>query len=144
MDESVFIRETKIIYYGKPRKAVVIKSPKNVYEFLKDYENYTEERFVALFLNIRNAIIGWQEITKGTMTETLVSAREVFRPAVISGAVAIIVAHNHPAGDVKISDQDISTTQKLKEAGDILNIKLLDHVIIGFKQWVSLREEYHL
>lgn len=94
-------------------------------------EGTDRENFVVILLNTQNVIIGINTVTVGTLDASLVHPREVYKPAIVAGAAGIIVGHNHPSGEVVPSAEDRSVTQKLKQAGDIVGIELLDHVIIG-------------
>ena len=95
----------------------------------------TVEHFFALFLNRKNRPIGFKEITRGTATSSLVHPREVFKPAICSSCSSIIVAHNHPSGDPSPSSADIQVTRQIREAGKVLGIELLDHVILGEREF---------
>ena len=97
-------------------------------EFIGDA---TEERFVVLHLDTRNRVKAIQEVSRGTVSASLVHPREVFRAAIIEGATGIILGHNHPSGDTTPSSEDIAITKRLVDAGSMLGIKILDHVIIG-------------
>jgi DNA repair protein RadC len=100
------------------------------------------EVFVAILLDGKNRAVGFVEVSRGTMTASLVHPREVFGPALRMGAVGIVVAHNHPSGDPTPSSQDVQVTARLREAGALLGVPLLDHVVIGSAgRYVSLREE---
>lgn len=104
-------------------------------------ENQSVEHFVTIMLDVQNHIIGFDETTKGTLTSSLVHPREVFGPAVRLGAAAVIVAHNHPSGDPEPSMADRELTKRLIEAGKLLGIPMVDHVIIGsYGAYRSLRE----
>lgn len=98
------------------------------------------EVFKVILLNSHNQIIAIQEISRGSLTETVVHPREVFREAVRRGCSALIVTHNHPNGDPEPSVQDLELTQKLVAASDILGIQVLDHLIIGDGQYTSFKE----
>ncbi len=100
----------------------------------------TQERFAILLLNVKNKMIGRQIITIGTATETLAPPREIFREALRQGATRLIVAHNHPSGNVEPSLADIELTRQLLGGAQFLNIPLLDHVILGNGNYQSLRE----
>jgi hypothetical protein len=104
------------------------------------YFNVDCECFVVLILNTRRRVKGHQLITIGTMDTLLVHAREVFRGAIIAGAAAIVVMHNHPSGEPTPSEADIKVTRDLIRAGQLLKIEVLDHVIIGRPNHCSLRE----
>ncbi len=107
-------------------------------EFLKDEKR---EHFYAVLLNSKNGVIRTHQVHIGTVNMSIVGPREVFREAIREGAASIIVAHNHPSGDPTPSPEDIDVTTKLSEIGAMLDIPLLDHVIIGERRWVSLKEK---
>lgn len=98
-----------------------------------------KEIFEALLLDAKGNIISTERISVGNLTSSPVHPRETFYAAVKRGAAAVILVHNHPSGDASPSDDDIKVTKRLKEAGDILGISVLDHVIIGDGSYVSLR-----
>jgi DNA repair protein RadC len=102
------------------------------------------EHFVAILLDAKNQVMRTAEIHIGTLTMSVVGAREVFREAIRDGASAIIVAHNHPSGDPEPSPEDIQVTRQLVEIGKMLDIPVLDHVIIGERRAVSLRQRGHV
>jgi DNA repair protein RadC len=100
----------------------------------------TQERFAVLLLDVKNRLIGTQVITIGTATETLAPPREIFREVIRQGATRVIVAHNHPSGNVEPSPQDIDLTRQLLAGAQFLGIPLLDHLILGDGNHQSLRE----
>jgi len=95
--------------------------------------DYQQEVVLALLLNNKNKVIDIVTITVGLLDRSYTHAREIFREAIIANAKSVILAHNHPSGNATPSKQDISTTKSLVEAGKIIGIKMLDHVIIGKK-----------
>lgn len=96
------------------------------------FDSYPEqEQFWVLFLNRRNVIKGRMMITLGTLSSTMCAPREVFRAAVLASAASIIVVHNHPSGDPAPSSADVSITRALSQAGTVMDIQIMDHVIIG-------------
>jgi DNA repair protein RadC len=110
-----------------------VDSPTKAVEYLASTiaEHPTQEGFYVILLDRKNHPLGRVLISLGTLTATLVHPREVFKPALIASASAVIVAHNHPSGDPAPSSADISVTRSLREAAKILEIDLLDHVIVG-------------
>lgn len=96
-------------------------------------ENPLQEALYVIMLNRKNRPLGRIMITLGTLTSSLAHPREVFRPAVLAGAAAIIVSHNHPSGDPAPSAADVSVTRSLRDAAKVMDIELLDHVIVGDK-----------
>lgn len=105
-----------------------------------------QEVFAALLLNGKHRVVGFIEVSRGTLTTSLVHPREVFGPALRENAAALIVLHNHPSGDPEPSAEDLSVTERLKRAGELLGIPMLDHVIVGDSptSFVSLRERLNL
>jgi len=91
----------------------------------------SREHFVALYLDGAHQVTSYSIVSIGTANASMVHPREVFQRAILAGAVSIIIAHNHPSGVLTPSDEDHKVTQRLKDAGDILGIKLLDHIIIS-------------
>ena len=114
---------------------------RDVYELLcKDMMSEKRELFVSLHLNTKMQIESKHIVSIGCLDSAPVHPREVFRPAVKSGAAAVIVAHNHPSGDPEPSKEDKAVTERLLKASSVMGIKLLDHIIIGHGRYVSLRE----
>ena len=112
----------------------VLNDPAAVVELVRDFVRATDddrEHFWAILLNARHAYLMHVEVSVGTQSASLVHPREVFGPALREGAAAIIVAHNHPSGDPTPSREDIDLTRKLAEAGKLLDVTVLDHVVIG-------------
>lgn len=119
-----------------------IRTPKDTYNVCKDLENCAQESFQTILLNTKNHMINRVLVTLGLVDSSLVHPREVFRTAIQNSASAIVLVHNHPSGDPTPSAEDIQITRKLVEAGRILDIKVLDHVVIGRGDtaFLSLRE----
>ena len=109
--------------------------------FHERLKNEKQEHFYIIMLSTKNHIIGEHLVSKGVLDAAIIEPREVFRPAIKSAASKIIILHNHPSGDPQPSPEDIDVTKKLIEAGNTLNIKLLDHVIIGNGKWWNYRED---
>ena len=89
------------------------------------------EHFVVLLLNSKNRLIGINTVSIGSLTSSLAHPREVFKPAILANAAAIIVAHNHPSGEPTPSQEDIEITKRLHAAAELLGIRLLDHIVLG-------------
>jgi len=100
-----------------------------------------QEHFCAAYLNSKGGVISTKVIHIGTLNMSVVGAREVFREAVRENAASVIVAHNHPSGDPSPSPEDIAVTHRLHEAGTMLDIKVLDHIVVGSNRSVSLMRE---
>jgi len=123
------------------RKTQTIKSAGDIYPFLSYLSSKRQEHFVCVHLNGANRVVSSRIVTIGLVDQALVHPREVFSDAVKEKASKIIVAHNHPAGGLMPSDEDISVTRNLNRAGELLGIALLDHLIIGDDGYFSFREE---
>ena len=114
----------------------------DIYDLLmRDMMHEKRELFMSIHLNTKMQIESKHLISIGCLDTAPVHPREVFRPAVRSGAAAVIVAHNHPSGDPEPSAEDIAVTERLLKASKIMGIRMLDHIIIGSGRYVSLREE---
>jgi DNA repair protein RadC len=122
-----------------------IRSPKDAATYLMhDMTSLKQEHFVVLFLNVKNQILHKQTIFIGSLNASIVHPREIFREAVKRSAASIICAHNHPSGNPTPSTEDIDVTKRLYEAGLLMGIELLDHVIIGDHQFISLKEKGYM
>ncbi|SDZ27190.1 DNA repair protein RadC [Proteiniborus ethanoligenes] len=117
-----------------------IKSPKDIYDYVKSVSLFEEERVIAILLNTKNKVISHTTISVGSLNSSIIHPREFFAPAVRLRAHSIIAAHNHPSGDLTPSKEDIEITKRLKDSGNVLGIKLLDHIIVGDNKYVSLKE----
>lgn len=121
---------------------VTIRSSMDVSRLLmEEMRHLKKEVFKAILLNTKNQVIKQIDVSVGSLNASIVHPREVFAEAVKSGCSTVIFAHNHPSGDPEPSMEDIETTRKLVRAGDILGIKVLDHVIIGNGIYISLKEK---
>jgi DNA repair protein RadC len=117
----------------------LLKTPEQVEVYLSELKSAAQECFIVIALNTRNKVIEKHLVSLGTVNSALVHPRECFRPLIQSGASATILAHNHPSGDPTPSGEDIKITRQLIQAGEIMGIKVLDHVIVGDTA-LSLRE----
>jgi len=111
---------------------------------MEDLRSELKEHFVCLFLNTKNQVIARETLSVGTLNASLVHPREVFRAAIKRGCASIICIHNHPSGDPTPSPEDIALTRRLHEAGSLIGIDVLDHIIIGDGRFVSLKEQGYL
>ena len=116
----------------------IIDSPEKAVEQLSDIRDKKQEYFVCLTLDGANRLIAKRIITIGTLTSSLVHPREVFADAITDRAASIIVAHNHPSGSLEPSEADSNVTELLYNAGDLLGIKLTDHIIVTSSSYVSI------
>lgn len=122
-----------------PKK--VIKTPLDVHNLLKDKMRYYDrEYFKAILLDTKHQVIAVDIISIGSLDASLVHPREVFKSSIKKSAAAVILAHNHPSGDPTPSDEDMEVTRRLSKAGEIIGIQILDHLIFGRNNFVSLKE----
>lgn len=129
----------------KPNDRYAIRSPKDGADYvMEEMRSLSQEHFVVLFLNTKNEIIHRQTIFIGSLNASIVHPREVFREAVKRSAASIICVHNHPSGDPTPSQEDIHVTRRLVESGKMIGIELLDHIIIGDRKFISLKEKGYL
>jgi len=134
----VLVKEKGAMYDEKK-----IGSSYDAYKAITEITKVQEEAqevFGILILDTANKIVAVHEISRGTLNASMVHPREVFKPAVLHNAASIICFHNHPSGDPKPSKEDIETTNRLVEAGKIMGIKVLDHIVVGDDKYTSLKE----
>ena len=118
----------------------VISRPAHALPSLSDIKDQRKEHFVCLYLNARNQVIHKEVVSIGSLCASIVHPREVFRAAVQHSAASVIMAHNHPSGDVSPSKDDIDLTRRLVDAGRIMGIDVLDHIVIAADDFVSFKE----
>jgi len=121
-----------------------IQSPNDIFNIAQNVirgNEYAEENLWLITLDTKNNITGIFTVSTGSLNASIVHPREIFKRAVLQNAASIIICHNHPSGDVTPSQEDINTTKRIYEAGKILGIELLDHVIIGDNKYTSLKEK---
>ena len=122
----------RLIAHERDNKSITVTDSTDIYRYIApSIINLPHEEFWVVFLNIRNKILGKKLVSKGGSTETAVDVRTIYSMALESGAVSIAVAHNHPSGSVAPSQKDIELTERIREAGDILRIQLIEHLVIG-------------
>jgi DNA repair protein RadC len=123
----------------------IIRSPEDAANYvMNDMRFLSQEHFVCLYLSTKNQVIHQQTIFIGSLNASIVHPREVFKEAFRRSAASIICIHNHPSGDPGPSREDIEVTKRLVECGKIIGIEILDHLIIGDKKFVSLKEKGYL
>jgi DNA repair protein RadC len=123
-------------------EGAALRSPEDVFRhFGPRLRRVSHERFVVVLLDGRHRVLGEEMVSQGTLTASLVHPREVFRPALRQSAAAVILVHNHPSGDPTPSAEDRAVTERLCQAGEILGIRVLDHVVVAERGYVSLRED---
>jgi len=127
---------------GPPKRAgFAVRSPADIHPLLREeFRGLDRERFLALYLDTRHRVAAAETVSIGSLNASLVHPREVFKPAVAMSAAAVIVAHNHPSGDPSPSGDDLDLTARLDRCGDLLGIALLDHLVVGDEEIISIRE----
>lgn len=111
-----------------------------VFAFFAELADETREMFISVHLDSKNFVLCRDVVSLGSLNATIVHPREVFKTALLSSAAAVLLVHNHPSGDPTPSREDLELTGRLKEAGELLGIRVLDHVIIGRGCYVSLAD----
>ena len=128
--------------YSETVSRPLLRTPEDVAALVKGrLKEKKKEYFLAVLLDTRNQLIKTAEISIGSLDSSIVHPREVFKEAISASAAAVIFVHNHPSGDTEASGDDIRLTKRLAEAGEIIGIDVLDHVIIGGKAFRSLKRE---
>lgn len=120
--------------------APLLRGPEAVFQLTRDIRASNREHFVGFYLNTRNQVLRREIISIGSLNASIVHPREVFTPAVAVSAASLILAHNHPSGDPTPSEEDLAITRRLVEAGRLLGIDILDHVIVARDSYASFKE----
>lgn len=129
-------------FFKKNGGSVSIRTARQAYEYLSDMRNLPKEHLRGLYLSSRHKLIHDEVISVGTLTSNIVHPREVFRPALEYSAAAVIIAHNHPSGSTEATKADIDVTRQIVEAGKILGIDILDHLVIAKNRFASVPVDY--
>ena len=125
-----------------PEDAPSINCSQDIYDLLgPEMSQLAQEQLRVLLLNTKNNVVGQRVVYQGNVNSCQLRTAEVLRPAVIEAVPSIIVAHNHPSADPSPSPEDVLITRKLKQAAELLDIELLDHIVIGGKKFVSLKKQ---
>ena len=134
------VKESSFLYQTR-----TISSPNDAYEMVREQlKDLDREQFIIACLNTKNEPTNISVVSVGSLNKAIVHPREVFKTAILSNAASIMAFHNHPSGETTPSQQDIQLTNRLYEAGELLGIKLLDHLIIGDGTFTSLKEKGYL
>jgi DNA repair protein RadC len=141
---SINVYRLKMVRESSEVYEAAIKDPGTAYRMALDILELgeaAEENFCIICLNTKNKVVGLHTISIGSLNSSIVHPREVFKAACLNNASAIILLHNHPSGEPEPSHEDIETTQRLVSAGNIMGIKVLDHVIVGYGKYISMKEQ---
>ncbi len=140
--KAAFELANRLEGYPETGKKPVVKSPDEVVSLVKGrLKGKKKEHFLALLLDTRSQLIKISEISVGSLDTSVVHPREVFKEAISASAASVIFVHNHPSGDTEASEDDIKLTKRLVEAGEIMGVDVLDHVIVCDKDYLSLKRE---
>lgn len=140
--KDCFIREVRVNYVTSDKPRSRVSGPVDIADFVRSVLiDNSREQFVAIYFDGSHCVISYSIISIGIANQTLVHPREVYQRAVLVGATAIAVAHNHPSGNLEPSAEDINITNRLKDVGQLLGITVLDHVIVSDFSYKSLRED---
>jgi len=135
-------KDCRTIYPELNGKKIKIQSPEDVYNsFLFFFKGQVREYFIVIWLNSANIVMGFESVSQGILNASVVHPREVFRGAIVSTCASIILAHNHPSGNLKASNEDITITKKISEAGKIIDIPVNDHIIFTDEGYFSFIEQ---
>lgn len=138
MYELKVVRERRA-GYGSLRS---IRSSREVYDLFHDrFAHADREEFIVLPLDAKNRALGFHVVSVGSLTSSLVHPRECFKVAILANAAALILVHNHPSGDPKPSSEDLAITKRLSEIGELMGIRVLDHVVVGDNRYVSFVDD---
>lgn len=120
--------------------ASLVRGPETIFDLTRDIRATNREHFVGFYLNSRNQVLRREIISIGSLNASIVHPREVYQPAIAVSAASLIIAHNHPSGDPTPSEEDLAITRRLIEAGRILGIEMLDHVVVARDAYASFKE----
>lgn len=136
-----YVREVTARYIGPRRKSIVITDAHVAAYFMRKLlKDHVREHFLALYLSGSHRVVSHSLVSLGSANTAPIHPREIFQMALLVGACAIVVAHNHPSGDLNPSQADMDTTETLNKAGELLGIRLLDHIILSSDAYLSLND----
>jgi len=140
--KAAFELANRLEGYAEAGDKPVVKTPEDVLGLVRGrLKGKKKEHFLALLLDTRSRLIKVAEISVGSLDSSIVHPREVFKEAISATAASVVFVHNHPSGDPAASEDDIGLSKRLAEAGEIVGIDVLDHIIIGDKKFLSLKRE---
>ena len=140
--QDTFIREARVNYLHCDHVMFKITGPADVANFVRSIlTDNSREHFVALYLNASHHVAAYSIVSIGSANSAPVAPREVFQRAVLTGAISIVVAHNHPSDSTEPSTEDRAVTKRLRDAGQLLGIKVLDHLIVTDSAYLSLKDD---
>ena len=142
MIQDTFIREARVNYLHCDHVMFKITGPSDVANFVRSIlTDNSREHFVAMYLNTSHQVAAYSIVSIGSANSAPVAPRELFQRAVLTGAISIVVAHNHPSDSTEPSFEDRAVIQRLRDAGQLLGIKVLDHLIVTDSAYLSLKDD---
>lgn len=138
--EKFAVRLALVREPGLRRGAPVLSSPESVFEAFRGMKALDRECLAVALLDVRNRMVGVHAVHVGSSHQSFVDPVDVFKAAILANSHAVVVVHNHPSGDPSPSQDDIRTTHRLQRAGEILGIRVMDHIVVAEDGFVSLRE----
>ena len=143
--ETTFIREVTVNYRNPKTITDTLRDAESVAKVLREIlPDNSREHFMAVYLNGAHQVIAYSIVSTGTANSSLVHCREIFQPALLCGATAFLIGHNHPSGKVDPSHEDKQVTKMIKEVSGLIGIKLLDHVIVTDEDYYSFSEHFQV
>lgn len=137
--QKVYVKRVKVtLVKDRANPIKTLDNPRNVFEIVKDLACKDREHFEVLHLDSANGLIARETVSIGILNASLVHPREVFKAAILLGSAGIILVHNHPSGNGRPSREDFEVTKRLRQAGELLGIPVMDHVIIAGEGWTSI------
>jgi len=131
----------QLVRQGKAKYNVSITNPREIAKMLAYLGKQDREHFVTIHLDTRNIVLGLETVSVGSLNYSIVHPRECFKAALLLNAASMILVHNHPSGSLEPSEEDLSLTKRMVQAGKLLGIEVLDHVIISNEGYMSFKEK---
>ena len=145
MEKEIILQEISAVYQVRKDVEVPITRCSSAWEvgyfFSNEIGNLTQERLVALFLNTKNQVLAYSVITQGSINQSIAIPRDILQRALLTNSAGLIIAHNHPSGDLTPSEDDKRTTKRLKECCEMMGIMLLDHFIVSEESHLSFASQ---
>lgn len=142
----MYVRELMVSYrsredLGVPSERATVSNPRHAADiFVRALENEAVEVFALLFLTTKHALLAYHQLSRGTIDSSPAHPREIFQAALLCHAASVVLGHNHPSGDPTPSRDDCDLTKRLCEAGELIGIQVIDHIIVGDRRYFSFKE----
>ena len=131
----------QLVRQRRAKYSVTLTTPSSVVTMLAHLKRLDREHFVCVHLDTRNTVLGVETVSIGSLNYSIVHPRECFKAALLLNAAAVILVHNHPSGSVEASAEDIALTKRMVQAGKLIGIEVLDHIIIGGENYMSFKQK---